>query len=70
MQNKEGVMSRVLNISLGLASSWVIFLGIYNIAAHGDGSTAELQQAQLWMGIMALSIGISLLAIFFQLIRK
>jgi hypothetical protein len=63
-------MSRVLNIILGLASSWVIFLGIYNIAAHRGGSTGELQQAQLWIGIMALSIAIGLLAIFFQLIRK
>ncbi len=63
-------MSKVLNIIIGLASLWVIFLGIYNIAAHGGSSTAELQQAQLWMGIMALSIGIGLLAIFLRLIRK
>ncbi len=63
-------MSKVLNIIIGLASLWVIFLGIYNIAAHGGGSTAELQQAQLWTGIMALSIGIGLLAIFLRLIRK
>ncbi len=63
-------MSKVLNIIIGVIVVWVIFLGIYNIAAHGGGSTAELQQAQLWTGIMVLSIGIGLLAIFFQLIRK
>ncbi len=63
-------MSKVLNIIIGVIVVWVIFQGIYNIAAHGGGSTAELQQAQLWMGITTLSIAIGLLAVFLRLIRK
>lgn len=63
-------MSKVLSGITGLTSIWVIFLGVYNIAAHRGGSTGELQQAQLWVGILALSVGIGLLATFLQLIRK
>ena len=59
-------MSKFLNVITGLASVWVIFLGIYNIAGHRGGSTGELQQAQLWIGILALSVGIGLLAFFLQ----
>ena len=63
-------MSKVLSSITAAISLWVIYLGIYNIANSGGGSTAELQQAQLWTGIMALSIGIGLLVIFVQLIRR
>ncbi len=62
-------MSKVLNIIIALASLWVIYLGIYNVAVSGGGSTAELQQAQLWMGIMALSVGIGLLAVCLRFVR-
>lgn len=62
-------MSKVLKSISGLISIWVIFLGIFNIAAHRGGSTAELQQAQLWVGILALSVGIALLTTFLQRIR-
>ncbi len=70
MQNKEGVMSKVLNIIIGVIGVWVVYLGIYNIAVHRGGSTGELQQTQLWVGIITLSIAIALLAIFLRLIRK
>ncbi|MBI4338075.1 MAG: hypothetical protein HY683_09650 [Chloroflexi bacterium] len=62
-------MSKVLSGITGLASVWVIFLGVYNIAAHRGASTGEIQQAQLWVGILALSVGIGLLAMFLQRIR-
>ncbi len=67
---KESVMSKVLNVIIGLIGIWVTYLGVYNIANSSGGSTAELQDAQLWTGIMALSIGIGLLAILLQLIRR
>jgi len=67
---KEVLMSKVLGGITGLASVWVIFMGVYNIAVHRGGSTGELQQAQLWVGILALSAGIGLLATFLQLIRR
>ncbi len=63
-------MSKVLNIIIGVIVVWLIWMGIYNIVNSGGSSTAELQDAQLWMGIMALSIGIGLLAIVLQLIRR
>ncbi len=63
-------MFKVLNLIIGLIGVWVTYLGIFNIVDSGGGSTAELQEAQLWTGIMALSIGISLLAILLRLIRK
>ena len=59
-------MSKFLSVITGLVSVWVIFLGIYSVAAHRGGSTGELQQAQLWIGILALSVGIGLLAFFLQ----
>ena len=49
-------MSKVLNGINAAVSVRVIYLGIYNIVNSSEGSTAELQQTQLWMGIMALSI--------------
>ena len=67
---EESLMSKVLSGITGLTSVWVIFLGVYNIAAHRGGSTGELQQAQLWVGILALSVGIGLLATFLQRIRR
>ncbi len=63
-------MSKVLNVIIGLVGVWVIYLGVYNIVSSGGGSTAELQEAQLWVGIMALSIGIGLLVILLRLIRR
>ena len=63
-------MSKVLNVIIGLVGVWVIYLGVYNIVNSGGGSTAELQEAQLWMGITTLSIAIGLLAVFLRLIRK
>ena len=63
-------MSKVLTVIIGLVGVWVTYLGVFNIANSGGGSTAELQEAQLWTGIMALSIGIGLLAIFLRLIRR
>jgi predicted benzoate:H+ symporter BenE len=67
---KESVMSKILNVIIGLVGVWVTYLGVFNIVTSGGGSTAELQEAQLWVGIMALSIGIGLLAIFLRLIRR
>jgi predicted benzoate:H+ symporter BenE len=67
---KERVMSKVLNVIIGLVGVWVTYLGVFNIVDSGGGSTAELQEAQLWVGIMALSIGIGLLVILLQLIRR
>ncbi len=67
---KERVMSKVLDVIIGLVGVWVAYLGVYNIVSSGGGSTAELQDAQLWMGIMALSIGIGLLVIVLRLIRR
>ena len=63
-------MSKVLSGITGLSSGVVIFLGVYNIVAHRGGSTGELQQAQLWIGILAISVGIGLLTTFLQLIRR
>ncbi len=63
-------MSKVLNVIIGLVGVWVTYLGVYNIANSGGSSTAELQDAQLWMGIIALSIGIGLLVILLRLIRR
>ncbi len=63
-------MSKVLHVIIGSVGVWVTYLGVYNIVNSGGGSTAELQEAQLWMGIMALSIGIGLLAILLRLIRR
>jgi predicted benzoate:H+ symporter BenE len=70
MLEKESVMSKVLNVIIGLAGVWVIYLGVYNIANSSGGSTVELQDAQLWTGIIALSAGIGLLAILLQLIWR
>ncbi len=64
------MVSKVLNAIIGVVGVWVIYLGVYNIVNNGGSSTAELQEAQLWVGIMGLSIGIGLLAIFLRLIRK
>ena len=58
-------MSKFLSVITGLVSVWVIFLGIYNIAAHRGGSTGEIQQAQLWVGILALSVGVWATSYFF-----
>ena len=63
-------MSKVLNVIIGLAGVWVTFLGVYNIVNSSGGSTAELQDAQLWTGIIALSAGIGLLAILLRLILR
>ena len=67
---KERAMSKVLNVIIGLVVVWMAYLGVYNIVNSGSGSTAELQEAQLWMGIMALSIGIGLLAIFLRFLLE
>ncbi len=63
-------MSKVLNVIIGLVGVWVTYLGVFNMINSGGGSTAELQQAQLWTGIGFLSIGIGLLLILLKLIRK
>ena len=63
-------MSKFLKTVGVLLSLWVLFLGVYNVVAHKGGSTAELQQAQLWMGIITLSVGVGLLLNALQLTRK
>ncbi len=63
-------MSKVLDIITGLVILWVIYLGIFNIVASGGGSTAELQEAQLWTGIGFLSIGIGLVLVLLKLMRR
>ncbi len=60
-------MSKVLNIITGVIVVWLIWLGIYNIVPIGTG---DLREAQLWMGIITLSIAIGLLVVFLRLIRK
>ncbi len=62
-------MSKVLN-SLGwLAIVWVILHGIWNIV-NFESFSGDLQGAQRFEGIFALSVGIGLLVIFLKLMRK
>ena len=62
-------MSKALNIIGGLAIAWVILHGIWNIG-NFEGFTGDLQGAQIFEGIFALSVGIALLVVFLKLRRK
>ncbi len=62
-------MSKALNIIGWLAITWVILHGIWNVG-NFEGFTGDLKGAQIFEGIFALAVGISLLVIFLQLRRK
>jgi hypothetical protein len=62
-------MSKILNVIGGLAITWVIFHGIWNIG-NFEGFSGDLQGVQLFEGIFALAVGIGLLAIFLKLRRR
>jgi hypothetical protein len=59
-------MSKALNIVGGLAILWVIFHAIWNIG-NFEGFSGDLQGVQLYEGLFALAVGISLLVIFIKL---
>ena len=62
-------MSKALNIIGGLAILWIILHGIWNIG-NFEGFSGDLKGAQIFEGIFALAVGISLLVIFLQIKRK
>jgi hypothetical protein len=62
-------MSKALNVIGGLAILWMIIHGIWNIS-NVEGFSGDLQGAQLFEGIFALSVGIALSVVFLKLRRK
>jgi hypothetical protein len=69
IKREEEAMSKALNITGGIAILWIILHGIWNIG-NFEGFSGELQGAQLFEGIFALSVGIGLLVVFLKLKRK
>jgi hypothetical protein len=63
------MMSKALNIIGWLAILWVILHAIWNIG-NFEGFSGELQGAQQFEGILALAVGIALLAIFLKLRQR
>ena len=68
-KKKEDRMSKALNIIGGIAILWMILHAIWNIG-NFEGFSGDLQGAQLFEGIFALSVGIGLLVVFLKLMRK
>jgi hypothetical protein len=62
-------MSKVLNSVIVLVIVWAIFHAIWNIG-NLEGFSGDLQGAQLYEGVFALTVGIGLSAILLQLRRK